>query len=119
MADPVGPPPMYEDIFATHDTEQGAGATSIEPSSQPFSSSNLFSAELEPEEEVVPGGLIFPDVPAVDDMDVMTGLFGAQSVAGGASLAGGRVKSSSNSTASPTEDTAPVSTFYAASHFCF
>lgn len=92
------PPPMYEDIFspeaeATPDLgASAAGAnkrsswsssddddTIPKTSAAAFSGANLFSTEPPP----LPGGLIFPEA---EEVEALTGLFGASSMSSAAKV---------------------------------
>ena len=90
---PVNPPPMYEDIFSTEEEATpapGAGAAGKNRRSDSWSScdddgqvpapaftSSLFSTEPPP----LPGGLTFPEA---EEVEAITGLFGASSLSASA-----------------------------------
>ena len=101
------PPPPYEDIFASvgepGDTSREDGDVwdeEVDP--QLFASSDLFSADPPSGNGATPGGLIFPDLPALDNT---TDLFGALGVANSSTTT-----PSGGAAATPSEDTAaPVS----------
>lgn len=82
-------PPMYEDIFATG---QEAGdlftATDSWDDGESAAASNIFSSvEFPFDQDTSPGtgGLVFPAIPSLDDLDTAAGLLGAESLSTGAS----------------------------------
>lgn len=116
MAKESPPPPTYDDIFLS-DSEELFGpepATGGESGddelppvpTQPFSGSDLFSAEPDPD---APGGLIFPDLPNVGGAEQGADLFGEGGAGGGAKSASARVESSSTASSSRDAASGPVS----------
>jgi hypothetical protein len=79
------PPPLPDDIFKEDDDSNpedgmgtaGVGEGGVNP--QLFTSHNLFSAEDTPgstgQPETTPGGLTFPDFPALGEVDAVPDLF--------------------------------------------
>ena len=124
--DSFDPPPTYDDIF-TSSSEQAANSGPEAAGGEggpggdnwsedelstahPFSGTNLFSSEAEPDSEA-PGGLIFPDLPNIGGgVGEVTGLFGSQSIGddGVRGVASAGLESSTASQSS-SQDTAPVS----------